>query len=221
MLDEYVIIVAGGTGSRMKNNIPKQFLEIKGKPILQYTIEKFKEYNGKINIILALAPNYIDYWKKLALKKGYKVDYTIVKGGTERFFTVKNALEKVPENAIVAIHDAVRPLVSLQVIKTCFATAKTKGCAVPFIKEKNSVRQIVSNENKIIDRSSLALIQTPQCFHSQKVKKAYQKAKESKFTDDASVFEADGNKVFLIEGNEENIKITTQLDLKVLEILIG
>jgi len=218
-MQKSVIIVAGGKGSRMKSDIPKQFLFIDGKPILMHTIEKFYQYDNSINIILILPENQMFYWQLLVKKQKFTIPLTIEKGGETRFQSVKNGLEHIKEG-IVGIHDAVRPLVSLSTIKSAFALAEKEGNAVPVISTNESIRIINDKANHHLDRNTIKIVQTPQCFEAVLIKQAYKQDYKSIFTDDASVLENTGKSIYLSEGNSENIKITTALDLKLAEILI-
>ena len=223
-MHKYAIIVAGGKGERMGNDIPKQFLELAGKPILMHTIEKFKSTFPKIEIILALPENQIDFWKELCSLNTFDINsHTLVCGGKTRFNSVKNALELIKKESIVAIHDGVRPLVSSETIIKCFNEAESKGNAIPSIDVVESLRHVSKqdNSNKAVARSCYQLIQTPQCFTSTLILKAYQQDFNESFTDDASVVEALGEKINLVEGNKENIKITSPIDLKIAKALLS
>lgn len=222
-MHKYAIIVAGGKGERMGASTPKQFLELSGKPILMHTLEKFKQTIPSIKIILALPENQIDYWEELFHKYEVpKVPHQIVKGGETRFHSVQNALQLVKENGLVAIHDGVRPLVSSQTIATCFYEAEKSGNAIPVVDVIESLRYISKqhNTNKTVARSCYKLVQTPQCFTSKIILQAYKQEFDSSFTDDASVVEKMGKAINLVEGNRENIKITTTEDLVIAEALI-
>jgi 2-C-methyl-D-erythritol 4-phosphate cytidylyltransferase len=220
-MHKYAIIVAGGKGERMGVNTPKQFLELAGKPILMHTLEKFNQTFSSIEIILALPENQIDFWEELCCKYEFtNVPHQIVKGGETRFHSVKNALTLVKENSIVAIHDGVRPLVSSQTIKACFTEAESKGNAIPVVPVVESLRYVNKEENKAVKRSCYRLVQTPQCFSSALILKAYQQKYDNAFTDDASVVEKLGETIHLVEGNKENIKITTAEDLIIAEALL-
>lgn len=221
-MHKYAIIVAGGKGERMGASTPKQFLELAGKPILIHTLEKFKQTIPSIEIILALPENQIDFWEGLFYKYELpKVPHQILKGGETRFHSVKNALALVKENSIVAIHDGVRPLVSTQTIEDCFAEAEKKGNAIPVIDVIDSLRKVHKEENEAVPRSCYKIVQTPQCFRSELILKAYQQEFDAAFTDDASVLEKFGETINLVEGNRENIKITTAEDLIFAEALIN
>ncbi len=215
-MHKYAIIVAGGKGERMGTNVPKQFLLLKGKPILMHTIEKFKATFQKIEIIIVLPKNQFDFWEELCCKYQFtSIPFQIVKGGKTRFHSVKNALALIKEKSIVAIHDGVRPLVSSKTIKTCFSEAEKKGNAIPVIELVDSLRYVSkqNNTNKTVTRSCYKIVQTPQCFKSDLILKAYQQHYDASFTDDASVVEKMGETINLVNGNQENIKITTEKDL--------
>ncbi len=214
-----VIIVAGGKGKRFQSNIPKQFLEISGKPVLMHTIEKFWAFDNDIKIILVLPENQINYWQKLCEQHKFSLPHTIVKGGRERFFSVKNGLQIVENEQVIAVHDGVRPLVSVQTIAKGFETASKYGSAVPVVPVTSSVRMIENGENFHIDRANLRIVQTPQVFKSDILKKSYSQNYTDFFTDDASVIEKAGYKIHLFDGNLENIKITTKFDLLFAEVL--
>jgi len=222
-MHKYVIIVAGGKGERMGENTPKQFLKLSGKPILMHTLEKFKTTFPAIKIILALPENQFDFWEELCYKyKFTNIPHQIVAGGKTRFHSVKNALELVTENGVVAIHDGVRPLVNENTIVNAFKIAEDKGNAVPVIDVVDSLRHVSKQEasNKAVARSCYKIVQTPQCFNSVIIKKAYQQEYNDRFTDDASVVEQLGETIQLVEGNRENIKITSPTDLLVAEALL-
>ncbi|MCB9363866.1 MAG: 2-C-methyl-D-erythritol 4-phosphate cytidylyltransferase [Flavobacteriales bacterium] len=223
-MHKYAIIVAGGKGERMGNDIPKQFLELASKPILMHTIEKFKSTFPTIEIILALPENQIDFWKELCSLHAFDINsHHLVFGGKTRFNSVKNALTLVKQDSIVAIHDGVRPLVSSETITKCFKEAESKGNAIPSIDVVESLRHVSKqdNSNKAVARNCYQLIQTPQCFSSSLILKAYEQTFDTSFTDDASVVEALGENINLVEGNKENIKITSPIDLKIAEVLLN
>lgn len=219
-MKKYVIIVAGGTGTRMNSLIPKQFLELHGKPVLMHTIEKFTNAIPAINIIVVLSSTSGIQWETLCKKHNFTIAQQLTAGGETRFHSVKNGLELVPENCIVGIHDAARPLVSTKTIVNAFEIAEQKGNASPAIPLNESIREVKNDTNKALDRNNYFIIQTPQCFQSNLIKKAFLQQYKSTFTDDASVLEAMGEKINLIEGNRENIKITTPQDLIIAEALM-
>ncbi len=211
-LPRYVIIVAAGSGSRMGSNIPKQFLPIDGKPILMHTIDAFKSVPDKI---LVLSHSGIDMWRSLCNEYGYTVQCRVVEGGAERFNSVKNALEFVPDDAVVAIHDGVRPYVTETVIEDAFCVAEREGSAVPVVDCVDSVRVLTEDGgNMPFDRNRVKLVQTPQVFQASILKKAYNVDYNPAFTDDASVVEASGYRIHLTKGDYRNKKITTKSDIK-------
>ena len=214
----YAVIVAGGSGKRMQTETPKQFLELAGKPVLMRTIERFKTFDDSIEIIIVLPENQIEYWTFVQKKYSFSIRHKIAKGGATRFHSVKNGLELVPEHSLVAIHDGVRPFVSADTIKRCFETAEKLGNAIPVVTVSDSLRMITNEGNIPIDRQLVRIIQTPQTFNSSIIKKAYQQEYRYEFTDDATVLETLGEKINLVEGNKENIKITTPEDLLALLI---
>jgi len=220
--EQYVIIVAGGIGSRMKSDRPKQFIEIGGIPVIIKTIHCFLEYNPKIRIIISVHENYKIYLEELLEKSGLnKSQIQITFGGDTRFASVKNGLDLIQnENAIVGIHDAARPFVSLQTIKNCYATAASLGNAIPCISVNESMRKESKGINNFVNRNEYKIIQTPQCFLSSQIKKAFEQNYNSSFTDDATVLESIGEKINLVEGNEENIKITSPYDLIIANALL-
>lgn len=220
-MQKNVIIVAGGSGKRMAANIPKQFLLLKEIPILQHTIQRFLNYNNEINIVLVLPEKEIEYWKSICKKYNFKTNYKIIKGGAERFFSVKNALSEIASEGYTGIHDGVRPLVSIQTIATCFNAAKKFNAVVPVLDMVESVRRVAENKNFAVNRTDYKLVQTPQVFKTELIKKAYNQDYNSDFTDDARVIESIGQKVFIVDGNRENIKITSPTDLKIAEVLIN
>lgn len=219
-MKKYIIIVAGGIGRRMNGNIPKQFLLLKGKPVLFYTIEIFYKYSSDIPIILVLPQDQIIRWKELCFQYQLNISHQIVEGGTTRFHSVKNGLSEIKETCLVGIHDGARPLVSLQTISRTFEMAEIKGNAVPVVSVNESLRVVNEKGNQSVDREAIKIIQTPQCFYSEQIKKAYDQEYKESFTDDATVLEAMGEKINLVEGNIENIKITNPIDLLFAENLI-
>lgn len=220
-LKKHVIIVAGGTGKRMGTEIPKQFLLLKGLPVLMHTINVFFQFDEKINIVLALPKEYFNEWTALCKQFNFNILHTISAGGETRFHSVKNALATIKEtDCLIAVHDGVRPLVSSEVIKRAFDCAEEKGAAIPCVTVNDSLRMLTEKYSRSIDRNNIRAIQTPQCFRADLLKRAYEQEYEDYFTDDATVIEDFGSKVYLVEGNPENIKITTPIDLKIAEALI-
>jgi 2-C-methyl-D-erythritol 4-phosphate cytidylyltransferase len=214
-----IVIVAGGKGLRMGHDIPKQFLLLNNKPILMHTIEKFHSWDSNCEIILVLPKFQHDYWSSVCEKQQFNIPLKITTGGDTRFHSVKNGLNVATGN-IIGIHDGVRPLVSHDTISLCFNTAKEKGNAVPCIPVNDSLRKEENNSNNMVDRSLFFRIQTPQVFQSDIIKRAFNQPFSKNFTDDASVIESDGETVILVEGNEENIKITRPIDLKIASVFI-
>ncbi|HKR04871.1 MAG TPA: 2-C-methyl-D-erythritol 4-phosphate cytidylyltransferase [Bacteroidia bacterium] len=217
-MKRFIIIPAAGIGQRFGNAVPKQFAELNGKPVLMHTLERFAFTNEKI--ILVLNPSYIRYWQNLCDKLSFKVPHTIVEGGKTRTDSVKNGLTIIKDDGIVAIHDAVRPLVSRTLIEKIFAEAEKTGNAIPAIEMQHSLRKIEAEKNFAVDRKEYKIIQTPQCFDVRKLKAAYENLSAGEFTDDASVYESSGEKINLVEGEFTNIKITEAHDLLVAEALI-
>lgn len=214
------LIVAGGKGERMNADIPKQFLEINGKPVLMHTLEVFSKFNSAIRIVLVLPSYQFDFWTELCKKHAFDVPHQVVAGGITRFHSVKNGLEVIKAPALVAVHDGVRPLVNLQTISRSFDAAEEFAAAVPVVDLVDSIRQINAEGSVSVDRSAYKLVQTPQVFDAELLMRAYEQEFSSTFTDDASVVEAIGAKIFLIEGNRENIKITTEIDLVIAEMIM-
>ena len=221
---DYVIIVAGGKGLRMGSDIPKQFLPIGGKPVLMRTLERFREYSPALQIILVLPKAQQEYWKELCEKHNFTVAYQLADGGETRFHSVQHGLALIPDNAegVVGVHDGVRPFPSIEVIRNCYETARTAKAVIPVIPVVETVRHLDNAPSShTVPRGEYRLVQTPQTFDIQLLKAANRQSYNDGFTDDASVIEAFGFDVTLVEGNRENIKITTPYDLKIAEVLIG
>jgi len=225
---DYIIIVDGGKGLRMGSDIPKQFLPIGGKPVLMRTLERFRAYSTDLQIILVLPEAQQDYWRKLCEDYHFDVNYQLANGGQTRFHSVQNGLALVPDDAegVVGVHDGVRPFPSIEVIRNCYETARTAKAVIPVIPVVETVRQLFSNgqqdlrTSKTVPRDEYRLVQTPQTFDIQLLKAANRQPYNDGFTDDASVVESYGHDITLVEGNRENIKITTPYDLKIAEVLI-
>ena len=214
-----VIIVAGGLGQRFESDTPKQFVVLNNLPILMHSILTFNNYDNEIEIIVVLPENQMNSWSVLCEKYKFNVNHKVIKGGQTRFESVKNGLKEVKEKSLVAIHDGVRPLVSEKTINNCFKTAQKLGNAIPVIEPVDSIREIGFSENFPLKRANLRLVQTPQVFISDKLNNAYKQSYKSTFTDDATVFESMGEKINIVEGNRENIKITTKTDLIIAKAL--
>jgi 2-C-methyl-D-erythritol 4-phosphate cytidylyltransferase len=217
-MNNAVIIVAAGTGSRMLTDIPKQFLELNGLPVVMHTINRFHEYDPAIKIILVIAEEEQQRWERLTEHFNFTTNVVCVTGGSTRFESVANGLNAVKEE-IVAIHDAVRPLVSLDLIRRSYEEAEKHTVAVPAIPIADTIREMIDKSSRVIDRKNLRIIQTPQCFNTILLKKAYSNATHKTFTDDAGVFESDGNEIYLIPGEKSNIKITLPEDLSIASVL--
>ncbi len=221
MTQKFAIIVAGGSGNRMKSPVPKQFLSLGNKPILVHTIEKFFKITD-LTIILALPADAMVYWKKIA--NLYFSDFSrikVVEGGNTRFQSVKNALFSIDENiGLVAVHDGVRPFVSTEIIENSFEMAAINSSAVVCVDSKDSVRLLNETGNKAVERKNVKLIQTPQTFDLEMLKKAYEVEDNEVFTDDASVVEHFGKKIYLMDGDYKNIKITSPEDMEIAEIFL-
>ncbi len=210
------LIVAGGNGSRMESDMPKQFILLAGKPILMHTIEAF--YNCNVsNIIVVLPSNQIEFWKELCTQFSFNLAHEIVAGGASRFESVQNGLVLCNEEDLVAIHDGVRPFINAEIINNSFDVAAQKGNAAAAVRLKDSIRKVDLLGNKNVNRDAFFLIQTPQTFKCNIIKEAYQAQDHINFTDDASVLEANGHAINLIPGDYKNIKITTPEDLLVAE----
>ena len=244
---DYIIIVAGGKGLRMGSDIPKQFLPIGGKPVLMRTLERFRAYSSALQIILVLPEAQQDYWRQLCEEYHFDVEHQIANVGQTRFHSVQNGLALVPDDAegVVGVHDGVRPFPSIEVIRNCYETARTAKAVIPVIPVVETVRHLEGDKSVTVPRGDYRLVQTPQTFDIQLLKAAYKRAQNQVnlssaereqarpevkaanrqpyndgFTDDASVVESYGHAITLVEGNRENIKITTPYDLKIAEVLI-
>jgi 2-C-methyl-D-erythritol 4-phosphate cytidylyltransferase len=240
---DYIIIVAGGKGLRMGSDIPKQFLPIGGKPVLMRTLERFREYSVDLQIILVLPKAQQEYWQELCKEYDFKVEYNLADGGETRFHSVQHGLALIPDNAegVVGVHDGVRPFPSIDVIRNCYETARIAKAVIPVIPVVETLRQIICSglqdsysktgekvlkscspckkTSVTVPRDDYRLVQTPQCFDIQLLKAANKQPYNDGFTDDASVVEAFGSNITLVEGNRENIKITTPYDLNIAEVL--
>lgn len=216
----YALIVAGGSGHRMNSAIPKQFIQIHGKPLLMYTFEAFTQFDPDCEFVLVIPGSQIGYWRKLCEEFSFQIRHKIVEGGATRFHSVKNGLAQIEKEGIVFIHDGVRPLVSQKTIENCFITACEKGNALPVVSPSESIRQVTDKQNKAVTREHYYLVQTPQTFKVSSIKKAYNKSYTESFTDDASVLESDDVSINLVQGNRENIKITFPEDIAIATALL-
>lgn len=217
---KYAVIVAGGSGTRMGGNLPKQFLLLKDKPVLYYTLKTFLDAYDDLQIILVLPVEYTDMGQEIIDAWFDKERIRIAAGGDTRFQSVKNGLALVEKESIVFVHDGVRCLLSTDLIHRCYQGAVETGSAIPVIASKDSVRLLTEDGNDAIDRNKVMLVQTPQTFHSKILLPAFQIDYKDKFTDEATVVEAYGLKVSLVEGEENNIKITRPFDLVIAETLL-
>ena len=216
-MQKVALIVAGGKGERMNADIPKQFLLLNGTPILMHTLKQFSHFE---EIVLVLPHSQFDYWQELCITYNFTQKHTLVAGGATRSYSVKNGLEKIDENSVIAIHDGVRPLISTKLINSLITKTKNGVGVIPIVPVKDSIRKMEGENSVHINRSSLFKVQTPQCFLSTDIKEAYTQEFSDTFTDDAAVFEANGGEIITLLGEEKNLKITTQEDLKIASILI-
>lgn len=218
-MKKHIIIVAGGKGLRMGGDIPKQFVPIGGKPVLMRTLEAFYTYNSAMQLILVLPVSQQAYWKELCDAYSFTLPHIVADGGETRFHSVKNGLAKVEGNGWVGVHDGVRPFVSTEVIARCYEQVREKHAVIPVVDVVETLRHLTETGSETVPRSAYKLVQTPQVFDVDLLRRAYQQPYTDAFTDDASVVEALGEQVHLVEGNRENIKLTTPSDLKMAEFL--
>jgi len=219
-MDTYIVLVAGGKGLRMESETPKPFLFLRGKPLVMQTFEAFSAFYGKASFLLVLPGIEIGRWKHLCVDYSFTTAHQIVEGGPSRYHSVKNALALIPDKSMVCIHDAVRPLVSKETIANCFRTARIHGNAIPVVPLSESMRQVENGHSHTVDREKFRIVQTPQVFQSQLIKRAYLQTYHEGFADDASVLESDGQAIHIVSGNVENIKITHPGDLAYAEALL-
>jgi 2-C-methyl-D-erythritol 4-phosphate cytidylyltransferase len=220
-MNHYAIIVAGGSGTRMHSAVPKQFLLLNGVPVLMHTINAFHYSDTKPQIIVVLHPDSHQYWNDLCKEHNFNIPHQLVSGGETRFHSVKNGISLIgDDDAIIAIHDAVRPLVTKEIIDESFDCAEKYGNAIVAIKSRDSVRQIKNNRSQSLNRDEIYLIQTPQTFQAAQLKKAYLQTYQESFTDDASVVEQTGVNINLVGGSYQNIKITFPEDIAIAEFLL-
>ncbi len=219
-MDKYAIIVAGGSGTRMGTSVPKQFLLLKGKPLLWYSIKAFLDAFSDIRIILVLPEQYIESGQVFVRTLPGSEQITITAGGSTRFQSVKNGLEHVPNHALIFVHDGVRCLLTTTLIHRCYEAALINKNAVPAVPAIDSLRVKTSSGSQVMDRATVMIVQTPQTFFSSKLKKAYCQEYQVAFTDDASVMEHAGESIHLVEGEDTNIKLTRKLDLVIAEQLL-
>jgi len=217
-----VIVVAAGSGSRMGGQIPKQFLRLQGKPLIIHTLEKFRKFDPEMKMVVVLAPAHRKLWEEVAASYDICNGLLLADGGDRRFSSVKNGLALITEEGLLGIHDAVRPLVSMDTLARTYDSALREGSGIPVMEMEESVRMLLAGgTSSHMDRSKLRKVQTPQVFRSEQIKEAYKQAYSPTFTDDASVYESLHGKLSLVEGNRENIKITTPTDMSLASLLIA
>ena len=215
-----IVIVAGGKGLRMGGDIPKQFLPVKGMPVLMRTIQRFYDYDNAMQIVLVLPEAQQGYWKQLCEEYHFSLPYVLANGGETRVHSVRNGIAKVDEGVgLIGVHDGVRPFVSVETIAACFDEAARSGAVVPVIDVVETVRHLRAEGSVTVPRSEYRLVQTPQVFDAELLRRAYGQPYTDFFTDDASVVERYGHAVSLVQGNRENIKITTPYDMRIAEVL--
>ena len=220
-MSQHLIVVAGGTGTRMQQPVAKQFIELKGLPLMWWTLRRFREALGdQLDVTLVLNAGLFATFYELEERHGASGVTRVVAGGEERWHSVTNGLNLLPEQGVVAVHDAVRPFASVATILRCFEMAEKRGSAVPVVPMKDSVRQVHGAASHALNRETLRAVQTPQCFDLAHLKAAYSIGFRAEFTDDASVYEFAGHAIQLVDGDLENIKITTPEDLLIAQALI-
>lgn len=216
-MEKYALIMAGGSGLRMGAGLPKQFMLLNGKPLLMHTMAEFKQYDSAIRLVLVLPEKQVNYWENLCREYDCDIPYTLAVGGTERFYSVQNGLRKIAaeltDDSYIAVHDAVRPLVDAALIGRCFEKALECGTAIPVLPLTESIRRCDGERSQAEDRNAYCSVQTPQVFHGKLLVSAYERGYRDYYTDDASVVEASGYAISLVEGSRKNIKITRPEDL--------
>jgi len=221
VVNKHTIIVAGGSGKRLGGPVPKQFQTVKGRPLLMWTIEAFHRYDPAMPLIVVLPKEHFDIWRALCMGHRFFIKHEVVAGGEQRWHSVKAGLEMVTDNGLVAVHDGVRPLVSTELIARCFDTADTQAAAIPVVPVVPSIRETTAEGSRALDRTRLLAVQTPQCFHTDLLRKAFEQPYDSAFTDEATLVERLGMKVAVVEGEENNIKVTTAFDMRLVEMMVG
>jgi 2-C-methyl-D-erythritol 4-phosphate cytidylyltransferase len=220
-MDRSTILVAGGVGKRMASRVPKQFLLLQGKPVLCHAIGAFHRFSPDMQLIVVLPKDQLAAWRTLCTEHRFSIPHTVVSGGAERFHSVQEGLKQVQHDGLVAVHDGVRPLVSVELIGRCFAAAEGHGAAIPVVPIGPSVRQVKGGSSEALDRAALRIVQTPQCFAVPLLRKAFELPFDPAFTDEATLVERQGTPVTLVEGEERNLKVTTPMDLRLAEVLLG
>jgi len=216
----YAIIVAGGSGNRMQTETPKQFLLLNNLPVLMHTVKAFALSDSQPKILIVLNQEQHNYWARLCEEFNFRIPHQVIAGGTERFHSVKNAIDSIEEESFVAIHDAVRPLISKTLIDSCFNKAVELGNVIAAVQSSDSVRMLRADKTSALKRNEIYLVQTPQTFSLPVLKEAYKQEFNNSFTDDASVVESIGYEINIIEGERNNIKITYPIDLELAELLL-
>lgn len=220
-MDRSTILVAGGSGRRLGGPVPKQFQTVKGRPLLMWTIEAFHRFDAEMALIVVLPQEHFDIWKALCMGHRFLVPHEVVAGGEQRWHSVKAGLAKVQGDGLVAVHDGVRPLVSTALIGRCFEAADRHAAAIPVMPVVPSIRETTAEGSRALDRARLLAVQTPQCFHTDLLRKAFQQPYDPAFTDEATLVERLGVRVALVEGEDNNIKVTTPMDLRFVELVLG
>jgi 2-C-methyl-D-erythritol 4-phosphate cytidylyltransferase len=215
------IIVAGGSGLRLGGPVPKQFQTVKGRPLLMWTIEAFHRFDAAMPIIVVLPQAHFDIWRALCMGHRFFIEHQVVAGGEQRWHSVKAGLEEVEGDGLVAVHDGVRPLVSNELIARCFDAADQHAAAIPVVPVVPSIREATADGSRALDRSKLLAVQTPQCFHADLLRKAFEQPYDPAFTDEATLVARLGVKVALVEGEENNIKVTNTMDMRVVAESLG
>ncbi|AMR32118.1 2-C-methyl-D-erythritol 4-phosphate cytidylyltransferase [Mucilaginibacter sp. PAMC 26640] len=218
----YAVIVAGGSGTRMQSVMPKQFILLNGRPVLMHTMEAFRACTAQPELVLVLHTDYHSFWKQLCEEHNFVIKHKLIAGGQTRFHSVKNAIDYITEkNVLIAVHDAVRPLISPTIIDEAFRCAETQGSAVVAVKSRDSVRQTFGERSESLNRDNIYLVQTPQTFKSEILRLAYEQTFDPYFTDDASVVERNGAQITIVQGHHSNIKITFPEDIAIAEAIIN
>jgi 2-C-methyl-D-erythritol 4-phosphate cytidylyltransferase len=216
-----MIIVAGGSGTRMGAKIPKQFIELNGKPILMHTLQNLREMDEAMQLVLVLPKEQFPFWAELKETHNFSIPHSLAEGGETRFLSVKNGLAKVTDSVVVGVHDGVRPFASKKVVDACFESARHSGASIPVAPIVQSLRILKDGNSSAVDRNTYCSVQTPQCFQTSVLKKAFDSADRTDYSDDATVVEEYGQKIAMVDGNVENIKITTPVDLELAQLIIA
>jgi len=216
-----VIIAGGGKGLRMGGELPKQFIPLNGKPVLMYTLEVFYRWDSSARFVLVIPEVFQSYWEMLCRELNCTIPHRIVQGGEMRYHSTRNALPEVADCDLIGVHDGVRPFVSVEVIESCFMAAREKGAAIPVVQHIESLRMKDGDHSRAVDRSNYLIVQTPQVFRRDWLLEAFKQPWQPLFTEEASLVEATGKSICLVEGNIENIKITTPVDFATAKVLMG